>query len=590
MHKTARQKYVLDIITEQGQASITELADRLQVSADTIRRDLTDLEKQGLAQKNHGGAIALNLSTMNRVSRNTLLPEIKQRLGKQVAQCVPVGSTLFLDAGSTLLAVASFLQGPLTIITPSLDIAQQVSDREGIDLILLGGKWDQKQRLFAGSATLSLLSRYRADIAILGACAIHAELGLSASQEADAEVKRAMLAASQAHWVVADHLKLNQCEPYLVSGTIAPCRLPFAHINVEKVMNKVKTMNIALIGYGFVGKTFHAPLIQSVDGLKLAVISSRDEEKVKRDLPDVLVVAMPEEAIQHPDIDLVVIASPNATHAPLATLALNAGKHVVVDKPFTLDMQEARDLIALAEEKQLLLSVFHNRRWDSDFLGIKQVIAQGSIGKVKHFESHIDRFRPEVRVRWREQNVPGSGLWFDLGPHMIDQTLQLFGLPQSVQGNIATLRDGAEINDWAHVVLNYPEHKVVLHCSMLVAGGVSRFTIHGDKASVVKARIDQQEAQLLAGVIPGSESWGEDSDAMVLLNAQGEASAIPAPKGDQRQYYINVRDALNGKIDNPVPPVEALAVMAVLEAAVKSSETGTTQELDLTAQERAQLQ
>ncbi|MDF3636237.1 DeoR/GlpR family DNA-binding transcription regulator, partial [Enterobacter cloacae] len=194
MHKTARQKYVLDIITEQGQASITELADRLQVSADTIRRDLTDLEKQGLAQKNHGGAIALNLSTMNRVSRNTLLPEIKQRLGKQVAQCVPAGSTLFLDAGSTLLAVASFLHGPLTIITPSLDIAQQVSDREGIDLILLGGKWDQKQRLFAGSATLSLLSRYRADIAILGACAIHAELGLSASQEADAEVKRAMLA------------------------------------------------------------------------------------------------------------------------------------------------------------------------------------------------------------------------------------------------------------------------------------------------------------------------------------------------------------------------------------------------------------
>ena len=209
---------------------------------------------------------------------------------------------------------------------------------------------------------------------------------------------------------------------------------------------------------------------------------------------------------------------------------------------------------------------------------------------MKHFESHIDRFRPDVRVRWREQNVPGSGLWFDLGPHMIDQTLQLFGLPQSVQGNIATLRDGAEINDWAHVVLNYPEHKVVLHCSMLVAGGVSRFTVHGDKASVVKARIDQQETQLLAGVIPGSASWGEDSDAMVLFNAQGETSPIPAPKGDQRQYYIHVRDALTGKIDNPVPPVEALAVMAVLEAAVKSSETGSTQTLDLTAQERAQLQ
>ena len=263
-------------------------------------------------------------------------------------------------------------------------------------------------------------------------------------------------------------------------------------------MTTGKNINIALIGYGFVGKTFHAPLIQSVDGLNLAIVASRDEEKVKRDLPDVTVIASPEEAIQHPDVDLVVIASPNATHAPLARLALHAGKHVVVDKPFTLDMQEARELIALAEEKQRVLSVFHNRRWDSDYLGVKQVIEQGLIGKVKHFESHFDRFRPEVRVRWREQNVPGSGLWFDLGPHLIDQTLQLFGLPQSVQGNIATLREGAEINDWAHVVLNYPEHKVVLHCSMLVAGGVARFTVHGDKASVVKAHIDQQEDQVLA--------------------------------------------------------------------------------------------
>ncbi|PLM56207.1 oxidoreductase, partial [Klebsiella pneumoniae] len=177
------------------------------------------------------------------------------------------------------------------------------------------------------------------------------------------------------------------------------------------------TINIALIGYGFVGKTFHAPLIRSVPGLNLAFVASRDEEKVKRDLPDVTVIASPEAAVQHPDVDLVVIASPNATHAPLARLALNAGKHVVVDKPFTLDMQEARELIALAEEKQRLLSVFHNRRWDSDYLGIRQVIEQGTLGAVKHFESHFDRFRPEVRVRWREQNVPGSGLWFDLGPH-----------------------------------------------------------------------------------------------------------------------------------------------------------------------------
>ena len=218
MHKTARQKYLIDILSEKGQITISELVDRLRVSADTLRRDLSDLEKQGLAQKNHGGAIALNLSAMNRQNRNTLLPDTKKRLGKMVAEKIPGGSTLFLDAGSTVLAVATQIQGPMTVITPSLDIAQHFSARPDIQLILLGGKWDMQQRLFAGSATVSLLERYRADIAVLGTCALHADLGLSASQEADAEVKRAMLAASAEHWLVADHMKLNHCEPWLVAG------------------------------------------------------------------------------------------------------------------------------------------------------------------------------------------------------------------------------------------------------------------------------------------------------------------------------------------------------------------------------------
>ncbi|MHB6985528.1 DeoR/GlpR family DNA-binding transcription regulator [Klebsiella michiganensis] len=218
MHKTARQKYLIEILSEKGQITISELVDRLQVSADTLRRDLSDLEKQGLAQKNHGGAIALNLSAMNRQNRNTLLPDTKKRLGKMVAEKIPGGSTLFLDAGSTVLAVATQIQGPITVITPSLDIAQHFSTRADIQLILLGGKWDMQQRLFAGSATVSLLERYRADIAVLGTCALHADLGLSASQEADAEVKRAMLAASAEHWLVADHMKLNHCEPWLVAG------------------------------------------------------------------------------------------------------------------------------------------------------------------------------------------------------------------------------------------------------------------------------------------------------------------------------------------------------------------------------------
>ncbi|MFH7094628.1 DeoR/GlpR family DNA-binding transcription regulator, partial [Klebsiella pneumoniae] len=189
MHKLARQKHILDRLSETGQLSISELVADLQVSADTIRRDLSDLEQQGVLQKSHGGAIALNVPAMTRQGRNALLTQTKQRLGQQVAARIPSGSTLFLDAGSTLLAVAAQLKGPLTVITASLDIAQLFSDRADIQLILLGGQWDSKQRLFAGSATLSLVTRYRADIAILGTCALHAGLGLSASQEADADVK-----------------------------------------------------------------------------------------------------------------------------------------------------------------------------------------------------------------------------------------------------------------------------------------------------------------------------------------------------------------------------------------------------------------
>lgn len=350
-------------------------------------------------------------------------------------------------------------------------------------------------------------------------------------------------------------------------------------------MSITKDINVALIGYGFVGKTFHAPLIRSIPGLKLAIVSSSNEEKVKKDLPDVNVVASPEMAINHPDIDLVVIASPNDTHAPLAIMALNAGKHVVVDKPFTLNIDEARELSALAEDKKLLLSVFHNRRWDTDYLGVKQVIESGVLGEVKHFESHIDRFRPEVRDRWREHNIPGSGLWFDIGPHIIDQALQLFGLPETVYGNIAVLRKGAQIDDWAHVILNYPTHKVILHASMLVAGGATRFSVYGDQGSVIKKNADQQESQLQAGILPGSETWGDDSDDLVVFDGLQQTTIVKTPKGDQRQLYIQVRDAINKQGANPVPPVQAIAVMAVLEAAVRSSQSGQVQEIGLNQSE-----
>ncbi len=350
-----------------------------------------------------------------------------------------------------------------------------------------------------------------------------------------------------------------------------------------------KTLNVALIGYGFSGKTFHAPLLRATPCLRLQFVASRDAQKVQADLPDVQVIADPYQAIAHPEVDLVVIASPNATHAPLARYALENNKHVVVDKPFTLDMKEARELIELANLRRRQISVFHNRRWDSDYLGVRQVIEQGRIGRVVQFESHIDRFRPQVRERWREQNAPGGGLWFDIGPHLIDQALQLFGLPDSVQGNIATLRDDAKIDDWAHVVLNYPAHRVILHSSMLVSGGVSRFSVHGTKGSVVKQRADRQESQLAAGMVPGSAGWGEDNDGLILYAGDEDPLPLPTPAGDQRQFYIQVCDALNGMGANPVPPLQSLAVMAVLEAAVQASQSGSNHALALSEAEVAAL-
>jgi len=217
MHKTARQKFLMELLMKDGQASINSLVEKLQVSADTVRRDLAELEKKGLAQKNHGGAVALNLSAMSRTERSALIPEVKLSIGRAVVEKIPSGSTIFLDAGSTLFGIATLLSGPMTVITSSLDIAYHLSDKPEIELILLGGKWDARQRLFSGGATLALLEKYRADIAILGACALHARFGLTAGQEGDAGIKRAMLAASNEHWLVADHMKLNRCEPYQVA-------------------------------------------------------------------------------------------------------------------------------------------------------------------------------------------------------------------------------------------------------------------------------------------------------------------------------------------------------------------------------------
>lgn len=308
--------------------------------------------------------------------------------------------------------------------------------------------------------------------------------------------------------------------------------------------------------------------------IELALIVSSDAAKVQSDLPGMAVAPELAAALAAPDIELIVIATPNDTHGPLAQAALAAGKHVVIDKPLTTTTAEARALIALADAQRRLLSVFHNRRWDSDFLTVARAIEDGLVGTPRHFESHFDRFRPQVRDRWREHAVPGGGIWFDLGPHLVDQALALFGMPRSVQGSLACQRPGAVVEDWAHVILDYGALRVVLHASMLVAGGVPRFIVHGDGASIVKHGADRQEAQLLAGMTPGSQGWGEDPDALQLVEADGASRPIAALPGDQRRYYAGIAAALRGEAENPVPPQQALAVMAVVEAAAQSAATG----------------
>ncbi|WP_443025536.1 oxidoreductase [Sphingomonas sp. PB4P5] len=345
-------------------------------------------------------------------------------------------------------------------------------------------------------------------------------------------------------------------------------------------------MRVSLIGYGFSGKTFHAPLIRAVPGLDLCLIGSSDAAKVHADLPGITVVAEPLAAATSPDVDLVVIATPNDSHAPLAEAALQAGKHVVVDKPFTLDLASARTLAATALRHDRLLTVFHNRRFDSDFLTVRQALADDVIGAVKHFESHFDRFRPEVRDRWREGDGPGSGIWFDLGPHLLDQALLLFGLPERVAGNLAVLRQGARSDDWAHVVLDYPDTRVVLQASMLAAGGSPRFIVHGAAGSIVKQRTDVQEQQLLAGMTPGADGWGADPDPLILHDGNGGQREIAATPGDQRLFYAHLVDALRGAAPNPVPPVQAIAVMACLEAAAESARSHRSVTPALTDDER----
>lgn len=337
---------------------------------------------------------------------------------------------------------------------------------------------------------------------------------------------------------------------------------------------------VALVGYGYAGKTFHAPLIAAATGLRLHAVVSRQGDVVKTDWPEAKIAADLDAALADPEVALVVIAAPNALHAPLARQALEAGRAVVVDKPFTLTVAEARDLATLAEARGQLLSVFHNRRWDADFLTLQALIADGRLGRIVRFESHFDRFRPQVRDRWREADVPGAGIWYDLGPHLIDQALILFGRPLAITADLAILREGGQATDYAHAVLRYEDFRAILHADMTSPAPDLRFSVQGDRAAWIKSGLDIQEDQLKTHGRAGGDGWGRDPrPGMLVDGVTGAHVPTDDASGDYLRYYDQIALALGGRAPNPVPPEQAIAVMEVLQAGLLSAERRAEQPL-----------
>ena len=346
-----------------------------------------------------------------------------------------------------------------------------------------------------------------------------------------------------------------------------------------------KPLQVALIGYGNAGRIFHAPLISGVPGLQLACICSSKPDEVQRDWPGVRMVAAPEAVFADASIDLVVIATNNQSHFPLAKAALLAGKHVLVDKPCAVTLAETDTLLSTARQQNRVLTVFQNRRFDSDFLSLKQVLGSGQLGRVVHVESHFDRYRPQVPGRWRDENQPGSGLWVDLGAHLVDQVLQLFGPPDALLLDLAVQREGAQINDWFHAQLKFesrhPGLRVILHGSTLVPEIGPRWIVHGTEGTFTKYGLDTQEDALKAGRRPQLatlQDWGQDPRVGQIVRQELKSDAFqvvsrPAPEvpGNYLLFYANLNDYLRGHSDLEVLPEQVRAVMACLTQGEESA-------------------
>lgn len=344
-------------------------------------------------------------------------------------------------------------------------------------------------------------------------------------------------------------------------------------------------IRVGLAGFGLAGRVFHAPLISAVEGLELAAVVERSSRLAEKTYPGIATYPSLEALLGDASIDLVVVATPNPSHAPLALEALEAGRHVVVDKPVAITSGEIASLIERSRDAGRLLVPFHNRRWDSDFQTLHKLLLEQKLGRVVSLESTFDRWRQSPRTTlWRESGGPGSGILLDLGTHLADQALQLFGLPEAVSAEVARERDGAVSNDAFTVRLYYPGMVATLSANCLALLPRPRYTVRGTAGNFVKHGLDPQEARLKENPEIVNEGWGEEPEsawgtlAAMAAGTDGPAVAAPVPSipGDYRRFYAGVRDAILGKAEPPVKAVDAWRTARLLEWAEESSKARRT--------------
>ena len=334
----------------------------------------------------------------------------------------------------------------------------------------------------------------------------------------------------------------------------------------------------ALLSYGMSGEVFHAPFLAIHSGFQLKKVVERTKQKINQRYPQVISVKNNGDVFNDSSIELVIVNTPNETHYPLAKEALNAGKHVVVEKPFTVTTAEAEELIALARAKDRVLTVFQSRRFDGDFKTIQQIVKDGWLGKIVAFEAHYDRFRNYIEPHtWKEQAKPGTGILYNLGSHMLDQVLALFGKPKEVDARIGIQRPEGAVDDFYDIRLAYDHLLVTVKSSYLVREPGPRYILHGVQGSFVKYGIDPQEQELNAGRLPNSDGWGKQAEAWwgklnTIINGVPVERKIETLPGNYAAFYDNLYDAIRNHQALAIKPEEAKEVIRLIELCYESNQ------------------